>query len=353
MRIDNDVRRRIAAPAICLTAIIVLGAALAACGGSSSSSGGGGSTSSSGGNGSSSESSPAAGAKVIYSTFGAEIPFLQAVKSGTEAGAKEQGLDFTVSSSENDPAAQLSSFENVVAQQPEAIIFTPLDESAMVPPVKHATEDGIPVLLLASSLSEPAGELSFLGSNFTEIGELKANYLVSHIKKGGTVAMINGTRGLSFVEDQANAARKVFEKAGVEVVDEIYTKVITPDEGLTATENLITSHPEVEGIYFSGDESAVGGIKAIQRAGIPKGKIVIVGTDATAPAFAAIREGWMAMTLSQCAYQEGKEATQVVTEYLETGNAPESRIDTPVLEFTKQNIDKLTASTRYEECEGK
>uniref|UniRef100_UPI000332EA72 Ribose ABC transporter, substrate binding protein n=1 Tax=Conexibacter woesei (strain DSM 14684 / CCUG 47730 / CIP 108061 / JCM 11494 / NBRC 100937 / ID131577) TaxID=469383 RepID=UPI000332EA72 len=293
----------------------------------------------------------AAGKKVVYSTFGAQIPFFNRIGEGAKAQATVRRLDFDISTSEIDPGKQIDSIDNAVAQQPDGLIVSPIDGSALVPTIKGAVEDGVPVILLADGLSEDVGQLSFVGSDFAEIGRLKATYIADRLGDGGTVAMVNGTRGMSFVEEQGEAAREVFEERGIEIVDDVYTKAITPDEGLTATQNILTRHSDVGAIYYSGDDGALGGIRAIAARNIAPGKIMVVGTDANEGALAAVRAGTMALTVSQCAYEQGGIAIDVMADYLETGKKPDRRIFTPVIEIDTETIDRVMSGAAWERCE--
>ena len=103
-------------------------------------------------------------------------------------------------------------------------------------------------------------------------------------------------------------------------------------------ENLLSAHPEINGVYAHGDNAAIFALKACE----PKKRadIKIVGMGGSTDALKLIREGKLVGTSYQQPYEEGRMGLQFVMDYL-TGKPVKKMNPTAVLPVTQENAAKF------------
>lgn len=300
----------------------------------------------------SSDSGGGDGGKVRASLIGRQVPFFADLGSGLAAQAKDDRLDFSTVYAEFNPQDQLSSVENLIAQQPDGLLVAPLDKRSLAPVLRNAQSDGIKVVTVADSLDDPSASSAYVGADFAEIGTRKANAIVAALKGKGEVAFLNGPRGASFVEEQRDAAQKVFDAApGITVVTDDFAPLINKDAGLRATENVLTAHPNVAALFYSGDDAALGGVQALQEQKIPLDRVFIAGTDGLDAGVAGVQAGQIDFTVSQCPYEVGRIAVRTLQQLLGGDKVP-SVVTTPMVDLAPATIDKTLSSDEWAACAG-
>jgi ABC-type sugar transport system substrate-binding protein len=323
--------RALASFAACALALAV---ALAGCGGSSGDGPKGG------------------GSKMRASLIGRQVPFFADLGSGLAAQAKDDGVDFSTVYAAFNPQDQLSSVENLIAQQPGGLLVAPLDKRSLAPVLRSAQSDGIKVVTVADSLDDRSASSAYVGADFAQIGTRKARAIIAALNGKGEVAFVNGPRGASFVEEQRDAARKVFDAApGIKVVADDFAPLINKDAGLKATENILTVHPNVAALFYSGDDAALGGVQALQERKIPLDKVFVAGTDGLGAGVAAVRAGQIDFTVSQCPYEVGRIAVRTLQRLLGGDKVP-SVVTTPMIDLTPATIGTTLASKAWAACSG-
>ena len=102
--------------------------------------------------------------------------------------------------------------------------------------------------------------------------------------------------------------------------------------------DLLSAHPEINGVYAHGDNAAIFALKACE----PKKRsdIKIVGMGGSTEALKLIREGKLVGTSYQQPYEEGRMGLRFVMDYL-MGKAVKKFVPTEVLPVTKENASKF------------
>jgi ribose transport system substrate-binding protein len=66
---------------------------------------------------------------------------------------------------------------------------------------------------------------------------------------------------------------------------------------MSVMENLLTTHPDLKAVFATNDQMALGAVEAIAARNM-KGKVLVVGVDATAEAVRAIQDGRLAADIA-------------------------------------------------------
>src|SRR5260221_11744253 len=80
--------------------------------------------------------------------------------------------------------------EQVLKDRPDAVVFIPVDDVAMIDSVKKLNEAKIPIVLVSNPL--PGSFVTYVGADDFEIGYRQARYLFEHLGAKGKIVIIEG-----------------------------------------------------------------------------------------------------------------------------------------------------------------
>ena len=216
-------------------------------------------------------------------------PFFQAVRVGADAAAKTLNakvLNYIPTKPDSIPE-QLSQIEDVVVKKPDAIVFTPVDYKAMVPGVEKINAANIPLINITDRSA--AGKfIAFVGADDYSLGLETGRYLLKAIGGKGNVVIIEGVKGsLTNIDRVRGFNDALKENPGVKLLASQpgnYQRL----QALQVMENLIQSHPQIDGVLAANDAMAMGAIEALEGA---NRTAQVIGINGTKEAVDAIKAG--------------------------------------------------------------
>src|SRR5262249_51534731 len=107
------------------------------------------------------------------------------------------------------------------------------------------------------------------------------------------------------------------------------------DQGYNVFQNILQSHPDVQGLFACSDLMALGAIEAIAAAG-RTGKITVVGFDALPEAREAVQKGTMDATIAQSPLEMGAIAVESASRLLK-GEIVSPSVSVKIQLITKAN----------------
>ncbi|MGL4648124.1 MAG: substrate-binding domain-containing protein, partial [Caldilineaceae bacterium] len=223
------------------------------------------------------EAAPAADLLVAYSQAELVNAWRVTNQKDMEAQAEAAGVKLVSADANQDPSKQLADIENMLAQQPDCLVVSPLESQALAPVVQLANDAGVPLFIIDRTIEATPGE----GMYITEItqshvlsGRLLAEKAVELLtaKYGepkGNVVHVQGLAGASPVID-ANAGWDEVMAAypNIKVVatsDAGFTK----DGGLKVMEDFLQRFPagEIDIVRSDYSDMTMGALDAIKAAG--------------------------------------------------------------------------------------
>jgi ribose transport system substrate-binding protein len=172
---------------------------------------------------------------------------------------------------------QLQQFNDLIAAQPDAIIFNPNSPDGLNQAIDQAQEAGITTIAIDAYVTDP--ETYNLSNDQFNYGYVGASWLFDKVGEGNVYYM-RGIVGHPADLDRHEGVMKALEEhPGIKLLpsnDGVGTDW-SPDKGTQLMNDLITSggYDDVDGIWTSGiDQQVVDAIKAAQRDFVP-----IVGAD--------------------------------------------------------------------------
>ncbi len=238
--------------------------------------------------------------------IGPNNPFWQIVWDGAEEMAAHwQVVNLTINAptSEADVDTQIAQLEDAITTGAEALVVAPTDASALNPTFDRAKEAGIPVLIIDSNTTW-ADKLTFIGTDNVAGGRLGGQYLCDQLSSGSPVAIITGQETAASIVERVKGAEEALAACGMNVVAKINGEH-SREGGLRAMEDILTSNPDVQGVFCINDNEALGAIEALKAAD-KLDQVLLVGFDAIPDAITAIQAGDLEGTVAQAPANMGR-----------------------------------------------
>ena len=220
-------------------------------------------------------------------------PFFQDMQYEMEKVVDETGVVMKMVSGDFDAGLQAKQVEDFIQQKVDVICVSPTDSKAIGPAAKKAIAAGIPVITI-DSVAEGADTLSHVASDNVEGGRIAARLLSAEMKSqgidSGVVAIVDHPTVTS-VQDRTVGFTEVMSKELPNVKLEQFVALGQRDKAMAVTEDAMQKYgSELVGVFGINDDSALGALSAVERAG-KLDELIIVGYDLGTESQAAIEAG--------------------------------------------------------------
>ena len=222
-------------------------------------------------------------------------PFFVTLKDGAEAKAKELGYELLVVDSQNDSSKELSNVQDLLQKGVSTIILNPVDSDAAQSSVSQANNEKIPVITVDRK-SNGGDVICHIASDNVKGGEMAGNFIKEQLGGKGNIAELQGTTGASATRDRGTGFHNIVDADKNLKVVSSQPADFDRQKGLTVTENMLQSNPDIQAIFAQNDEMALGAVKALSTSGK---KAIVVGFDGGDDAKKAVDSGEMAATIAQ------------------------------------------------------
>jgi ribose transport system substrate-binding protein len=281
---------------------------------------------------------PGQGTKVGVLMLSLENPYLKLVKKGIDEGIAETGakMIFKAPAQATDVAEQVDGLQDILTQNPDVLVTFSVSVDQLKPVLNTAKD--VPLIAIEGDFPGVAQKKTLIGTDGYAAAKKGGEYLAQqaareHIK---TVGILTGTPGVPNHEQRLKGFLAGLAGSQVKPVAQLRTDCDSA-KGVTATENLLTAHPDVDAIFAICDQPIVSAIKAVRRAGKSPGSLFLMGFDASDEALAAIKRGDMKADIAQAPEKEGKVAVEQAVAAA-AGKPIAPRIDTGSAIVTKANV---------------
>ncbi len=308
-----------------LTAVLGLALVLAACGKKPS------------------EASAPGGAKTLSIAVipkGTTHEFWKSIHAGAARAARELGAEIIWKGpqKEDDRAQQITVVEDFISRGVDGIVLAPLDDRALMRPVRDAVREKIPVVIIDSAL-QGSDHISYVSTDNYKGGVLAARRLGELLGGKGRIFLIRYQEGsASTVQREAGFYDTITKEfpAIVLLVQDQYAGATT-ETAYQLAENLISRFPDVEGVFAPNESSTFGTLRALQESRLA-GKIVFVGFDSSPKLIQGLRDGHIQGLVLQNPDKMGYLGVKTIVAHLR-GETVEKVIDTGVVLATLENMD--------------
>ena len=286
-------------------------------------------------------SSDSGGDKLQFAVIpkGLTHQFWLTVKKGAETAGAEFGIDIVWigPDKETDVVQQINIVEDMIGKGVDAIVMAACDQDALAEVIKTASDKGIPVVTIDSGVNSDV-PVSFVATDNVAGAEAAARELAKLIGESGPVGLIPFVKGAATSELREEGFKKgIAAFPNIQLADTQYCDSDVA-KAMDVTEDMLTAHPDLKGIFATNEPAAIGAVQAVEAAG-KGGDFKIVAFDASPDQITALERGTIHALIVQNPFKMGYMGVKSAYDSLK-GQPVEKRIDTGVEVITKENLNQ-------------
>jgi ribose transport system substrate-binding protein len=213
---------------------------------------------------------------------------------------------------------QKAMMEQVLKDRPDAVVFIPVDDVAMIPSVQKINEAKIPIVLASNPL--PGSFVTFVGADDFEIGYREARYLFENLGGKGKIVVIEGTPVAPTNRERVRGYKRAFaEYPGIEVLGSGIGNYQQPD-AKRVMEKFLGEYPQIDAVLSANDGMAIGALEALKQA---NRTAIVIGINGILPAVKLIETGAILASVDFNMFKIGCTATRAAIRHLKGEPLPE------------------------------
>jgi ribose transport system substrate-binding protein len=247
--------------------------------------------------------------------------FWQSVHAGAVKGGWENHVEIVWDGppNETDIAGEMKIMETMIDRRVDAIALAPSDRSAFKIVVDRAAAAGIPVVIYDSGI-DTNNYASFVATDNYLGGEMGADRLGQLLQGNGKIVMVKTVPGGASTMAREDGFRHELKTKfpAIQILDERFG-MATISESRKVTENMMTAHPDLNGIFCSNESGSEGAAQTLKARG---SKIKLVGFDSSPMLIALLREGWIDSLIIQDPFKMGETAVDQAARALRREKTP-------------------------------
>jgi ribose transport system substrate-binding protein len=271
--------------------------------------------------------------------MGTTHEFWKAIHAGAQTAADELGVEIIWKGplKEDDRNDQIQIVETMINAGVDALVLTPLDDRALMPPVAEAKSRGIPTVIFNTALG---GEdhIAYVSTDNRKGGVLAAERIGALLNGRGKLILIRIIEGIEGnrqrEEGFLTTIRSKFPEMTV-LSDNQYAG-ITTETAYQTTENLLARFPDVDAIFTPNESTTFGCLRALQDHGLA-GKVIHVGFDSSKKLIEALEKREIMGLVLQDPVRMGYDSVKTAVAFLR-GQPYQRVIDTGVILATPENM---------------
>ena len=247
-------------------------------------------------------------------------PAYEAFRIASDQIARSAGVKLIhlVPNKPDDVDEQKAMVEQVLKDKPDAVIFIPVDDVAMIDSVKKLNDAKIPIILVSNPL--PGSFVTYVGADDFEIGYREARYLFDKIGGKGKIVVIEGTPAAPTNRERVRGYQRAFaESSGIEVLGSGVGNYQQPD-AKRAMEKLLAEHPQIDAVLSANDSMALGVLEALKAANRTS---IVIGINGILPAVKQIETGAILATVDFNMFKIGCTAMRAAVRHLKREPLPD------------------------------
>jgi ribose transport system substrate-binding protein len=266
--------------------------------------------------------------------------FWISVHNGADAAGKQfhVNIDWNGPALETEYDRQIQIVDSMLARHVDGLALAATERKALVRSIDRAAELGIPVTVFDSGV-DSTNYMTFLATDNHAAGELGARELARLLNGQGKIGLLMHAPGSASTMDRERGFEEALarEFPKIQIVAKQYG-MSDRSKAMTASENILTAHPDLDGIFASSEPSSVGVAQALKSRGL-SGKVKFVAFDASQGMIEDLKSGTIDAMVVQDPYRMGFEAVKTLVDKL-NGATPPKQIDLPARVVRKEDLDK-------------
>ncbi|WP_185970877.1 substrate-binding domain-containing protein [Alkalicoccobacillus porphyridii] len=246
-----------------------------------------------------------------FSQVTLESPFYIELVNGAEEAAAEQGVTLDIVDAQNDIEKQNSDVNSLITKGIDVLLLNPANPSSVAPSLKAAENAGVPVITIDRETNDEV--TAYVGRDNKEMGmyagEKAVDLLGGKGNAKGKIIEIQGDAGGIVMQARHDGFHHIVsEEEGIEVIEGPYSEYIR-SKAVSAMQDLLQAHPDVDLVYAHNDDMALGAIQVLSQSNMLD-DVKVVGVDGLMEALKKIDAGEMDGTVINDPYELGTLAVE-------------------------------------------
>lgn len=255
---------------------------------------------------------------------------------GVEMAAAENNLAVTVvaAESEEDYERQNELIEWAIAQNPSAVLLTPISYTETSQTALKVREAGIPLILIDSVMDVDIAD-SVIATDNIKLGEVEGSFMKQFATPDSQIAIIGHVKNSSTAMEREYGVRIGLGEYEKQIVDVVFCDS-DYDKAYELMVELIEKHPDIDLVAGLNEYSAVGAARAIKDMQL-EDKIKVAGIDSSLEEIQLLEEGVFEGIVIQKPFKMGYMGVEAATNILNGENVLKN-IDSGCELITKDNL---------------
>ena len=257
-----------------------------------------------------------------------------------ELEAANPGLKIIVKTAASAPEQANQLQDMIAVNKINTLVILPLESASLTQPVMQLKNKGVFVTVVDRGLTNPAAQNAYVAGDNTAFGRLPAEYLVKKLGGKGNIVVLRGMPS-TIDKERVDAFNAVMAaNPGVKVLDAKYGNW-NRDDAFKVMQDYLTRFKQIDAVWASDDDMAIGVLKAIEQAKRTDIKEVFGGAGAKA-AIKKIMDGDK-MIQANASYSPKfiYDAIKLTVNARLKGEAPPARTIIPTVLITRENAKQF------------
>jgi len=218
----------------------------------------------------------------------------------------------------DDVDEQTAQIDQALIDKPDIVIFTPVNDKAMVGPVKKLNDANIPIVLFTNPL--PGKFVTYVGSDDVELGYQEAVYLFKHMGGKGRIVVIEGVPAAPTNRDRLRGYQRAFaEFPGIQVLASGVGNY-SQTKAREVMGQMLKDYAEIDAALVANDSMSLGVLEALKAA---NRTTVIASINGILEAVKEVESGKILATADFNTFKMACLATQAALRHLKGEKLPE------------------------------
>ena len=202
-------------------------------------------------------------------------------------GDDKISMTFEGPGNEKEVESQINTLDAVIAENPDVLCLCAGDMNSCQAQIEAARENGIPIVVFDSYVSDMSLVSAYRATDNKEIGTIAAEKMAKALKEKGKVIVFSAQEKTSTVRDRVEAFESLIKEfPDIDVTEVIYDDQV--EDMAAAMEEAFENDPGITGVYCTNDEISNVYLSLPESSGR---RPVFIGTDASEQQQKAIQSG--------------------------------------------------------------
>ena len=268
------------------------------------------------------------------------------------SAARDAGIELRLEDARHSQEKQVATLRSFVDQRVDVIVFSPVVENGWEGVLREIRSAGIPVILMDRNIeiSDDTLYVSLVGSDFVEEGRRAGRWLIENTRDVPgeiNIVELQGTVGSGPANDRNQGFAEIIS------ADPRYRIIRSQNADFdrarareVMTDFLQAENHRIRVLFAHNDSMALGGIEAIESAGIKPGSdILVISIEGSRVGLEAIVAGKLNVTV-ECSPMLGPQLMAVVVDAA-AGKPVPRRVVTRESVFTRENAAAELPTRKY------